>query len=188
MGEFIRQIWVNKNTAIYRSFITLLYFQLDCCGTSNDDMGYKDWTLNSYFNCSGGTNPQGIGEYCSVPFSCCIEREVKRPVDTLKPPRLALTRPYPSHSWVLTIANRLKRKTHPDGYYIEDAFLNFHLHVCSALFRSNNVNLDLLKCKPFCMLYSFLFYITVFIHLFSLIYRANYRTCYVVKICRVQMW
>ncbi|XP_060588542.1 tetraspanin-33-like isoform X2 [Ruditapes philippinarum] len=44
---------------------------LECCGTSNDDIGYKDWARNPYFNCSTELETSDFGEFCSVPFSCC---------------------------------------------------------------------------------------------------------------------
>ncbi|KAL4231974.1 Tetraspanin-33 [Mactra antiquata] len=46
---------------------------LECCGTSNDDIGYKDWSQNAYFNCTPELEESGFGESCSVPFSCCIQ-------------------------------------------------------------------------------------------------------------------
>ncbi|KAL4232344.1 Tetraspanin-33 [Mactra antiquata] len=48
---------------------------LECCGTSNDDMGYKDWSQNAYFNCTPQLEATDFGEFCSVPFSCCIKQE-----------------------------------------------------------------------------------------------------------------
>lgn len=48
---------------------------LECCGTSNDDLGYKDWARNPYFNCTTELEKNDFGEYCSVPFSCCIKQD-----------------------------------------------------------------------------------------------------------------
>ncbi|XP_052772996.1 tetraspanin-33-like [Mya arenaria] len=54
-------------------------FQLTfkCCGISNDESGYKDWTNNMYFNCSDAIpdSMKGKFEFCSVPFSCCIDKD-----------------------------------------------------------------------------------------------------------------
>ncbi|XP_045190074.1 tetraspanin-33-like isoform X2 [Mercenaria mercenaria] len=48
---------------------------LECCGTSNDDLGYKDWARNPYFNCTTELENREFGEYCSVPFSCCKKED-----------------------------------------------------------------------------------------------------------------
>ncbi|XP_052771278.1 tetraspanin-33-like isoform X2 [Mya arenaria] len=54
------------------------YFQetFACCGTSDNDEGYKDWAKNEYYNCSVSelqkkSNPL----FCSVPYSCCFPNE-----------------------------------------------------------------------------------------------------------------
>ncbi|CAH1783678.1 unnamed protein product [Owenia fusiformis] len=44
----------------------------ECCGVG--EKGYKDWSLNIYFNCTEG-NPSP--EKCGVPYSCCsIENDI----------------------------------------------------------------------------------------------------------------
>ncbi|ESO85057.1 hypothetical protein LOTGIDRAFT_235926 [Lottia gigantea] len=52
-----------------QNFIDEMQMQLKCCGLSNDEMGYRDWNVNQYFNCSD-SNPSS--ERCGVPWSCCI--------------------------------------------------------------------------------------------------------------------
>lgn len=47
------------------NFIDYAQRTLECCG---GDGGYRDWTLNRYFNCSD-SNPSI--ERCGVPYSCC---------------------------------------------------------------------------------------------------------------------
>lgn len=43
--------------------------RFQCCGGSDNNEGYKEWTVNLYFNCS---NPDvKFGDFCSVPYSCC---------------------------------------------------------------------------------------------------------------------
>ena len=58
------------------------FWQVGCCGISNDDEGYKDWNANEYFNC---TEPPArlVGERCGVPWSCCVLKEVCVNHDTL---------------------------------------------------------------------------------------------------------
>lgn len=48
-----------------RNFIDFAQKEFHCCGLSSE--GYKDWTMNEYFNC---TSPSS--EKCGVPYSCCI--------------------------------------------------------------------------------------------------------------------
>lgn len=58
-----------------QNLIDTIQEELECCGTSNDEIGYKDWSRNAYFNCSSGTVNLNFGEYCSVPFSCCRSQD-----------------------------------------------------------------------------------------------------------------
>lgn len=60
-----------------QNLIDSIQEMLSCCGTSNDDVGYKDWRQNPYFNCSSAqeTKTDLFGEFCSVPFSCCIKQD-----------------------------------------------------------------------------------------------------------------
>ncbi|XP_048747118.2 tetraspanin-33-like [Ostrea edulis] len=45
---------------------------MQCCGFSNDDEGYKAWKNNLYFNCTAG-NKSPLK--CSVPWSCCVYKD-----------------------------------------------------------------------------------------------------------------
>ncbi|XP_071491540.1 tetraspanin-33-like [Diadema antillarum] len=47
------------------NFIDYAQRTLECCG---GDGGYRDWSLNRYFNCTD-SNPSV--ERCGVPYSCC---------------------------------------------------------------------------------------------------------------------
>ncbi|RUS90959.1 hypothetical protein EGW08_001263 [Elysia chlorotica] len=49
--------------------------ELDCCGYSDSEEGYRDWNGNMYFNCSKSNLS---AERCSVPYSCCIRRAGER--------------------------------------------------------------------------------------------------------------
>ncbi|GFO42074.1 tetraspanin [Plakobranchus ocellatus] len=51
-----------------QNFIDNMQDALSCCGSSNNDEGYKQWEANRYFNCSSENDSS---EKCSVPFSCC---------------------------------------------------------------------------------------------------------------------
>ncbi|XP_067657458.1 tetraspanin-33-like [Haliotis asinina] len=52
-----------------RKWIDLIQKEFQCCGMSHNNIGYMDWQLNRYFNCSA-SNPSA--ERCAVPVSCCI--------------------------------------------------------------------------------------------------------------------
>ncbi|XP_046542356.1 tetraspanin-33-like [Haliotis rubra] len=52
-----------------RKWIDLIQKEFQCCGMSHNNIGYMDWQLNRYFNCSA-SNPST--ERCAVPVSCCI--------------------------------------------------------------------------------------------------------------------
>ncbi|XP_078312482.1 tetraspanin-33-like [Crassostrea virginica] len=48
---------------------------MDCCGFSDDDDGYKAWNKNMYFNCSVENKS---AESCAVPWSCCVLKDGDR--------------------------------------------------------------------------------------------------------------
>ncbi|XP_048237435.1 tetraspanin-33-like [Haliotis rufescens] len=52
-----------------RKWVDLIQKEFKCCGMSHNKIGYMDWQLNRYFNCSA-SNPSA--ERCAVPVSCCI--------------------------------------------------------------------------------------------------------------------
>lgn len=54
--------------------------QMDCCGFSDDDEGYKAWNNNMYFNC---TDDNKSAEKCAVPWSCCVLKDVRHPYSIL---------------------------------------------------------------------------------------------------------
>ena len=54
-----------------QNLIDIIQLQFKCCGIS--DHGYKDWSMNIYFNCTF-INPSS--ERCAVPFSCCRNLKV----------------------------------------------------------------------------------------------------------------
>lgn len=54
-----------------RDMIDTIQREFQCCGVSNNDLGYRDWQQNIYFNCSR-QNPSV--ERCGVPHSCCITK------------------------------------------------------------------------------------------------------------------
>ncbi|KAH6927101.1 hypothetical protein HPB50_026767 [Hyalomma asiaticum] len=55
----------------YQNEIDYVQSSLRCCGMTEN--AYLDWNANQYFNCSP-TNPSA--ERCSVPPSCCRQKEV----------------------------------------------------------------------------------------------------------------
>uniref|UniRef100_A0A6P6Y595 Tetraspanin n=1 Tax=Dermatophagoides pteronyssinus TaxID=6956 RepID=A0A6P6Y595_DERPT len=59
-----------------QNLIDIIQLQFKCCGIS--DYGYKDWSMNIYFNCTY-FNPSS--ERCAVPYSCC--RNLKTEIDTM---------------------------------------------------------------------------------------------------------
>nr|XP_054766398.1 tetraspanin-33-like [Lytechinus pictus] len=66
VDEVVEQAIMNyREDGDTTNFIDYAQRTLDCCG---GDGGYRDWTLNRYFNCSD-TNPSI--ERCGVPYSCC---------------------------------------------------------------------------------------------------------------------
>ncbi|XP_038070647.1 tetraspanin-33-like isoform X1 [Patiria miniata] len=66
---------VERSIAQYRTDLDLTNFidfaqrTLECCG---GDGGYKDWSLNRYFDC---TEENPSREKCGVPYSCCMKTE-----------------------------------------------------------------------------------------------------------------
>lgn len=55
----------------------LTFFQIGCCGFSNDDEGYKQWGQNMYFNCSVSDSMKDLNKLaCAVPESCCKYKDV----------------------------------------------------------------------------------------------------------------
>uniref|UniRef100_K1PUU2 Tetraspanin-33 n=1 Tax=Magallana gigas TaxID=29159 RepID=K1PUU2_MAGGI len=46
--------------------------EMDCCGFSDDDEGYKAWNNNIYYNC---TDENKSAEKCAVPWSCCVLKD-----------------------------------------------------------------------------------------------------------------
>ncbi|OTF72467.1 hypothetical protein BLA29_004155 [Euroglyphus maynei] len=59
-----------------QNLIDIIQLQFKCCGIS--DHGYKDWSMNIYFNCTI-MNPSS--ERCAVPFSCC--RNLKTEINSM---------------------------------------------------------------------------------------------------------
>lgn len=49
--------------------------EMDCCGFSDDDEGYKAWNNNIYYNC---TDENKSAEKCAVPWSCCVLKDGDR--------------------------------------------------------------------------------------------------------------
>ncbi|XP_048747121.1 tetraspanin-33-like [Ostrea edulis] len=58
-----------REDADQQDFIDYWQKQMDCCGFSDDDEGYKAWNANMYFNC---TEENTSAESCAVPWSCCV--------------------------------------------------------------------------------------------------------------------
>ncbi|WAR20939.1 TSN33-like protein [Mya arenaria] len=65
-----------------RDFVNNFQETFECCGASDNDEGYKDWTKNEYYNCSVSELQKKSNTIsCSVPYSCCLRSE-SRVVDS----------------------------------------------------------------------------------------------------------
>ena len=77
MSFFLKDRLSKDLVTLYRedtnlqNLIDIVQMQFKCCGVS--DSGFKDWSMNIYFNCSL-MNPSS--ERCAVPFSCCRNSNV----------------------------------------------------------------------------------------------------------------
>lgn len=59
---------ISMKTSCGLNCVLIFVFQFKCCGVGHK--GYRDWSLNPYFNC----NETNYGsEKCAVPYSCCIQ-------------------------------------------------------------------------------------------------------------------
>ena len=65
-------ITLYREDSNLQNLIDIVQMEFKCCGVS--DHGFKDWSMNIYFNCSA-TNPSN--ERCAVPFSCCRNFNVR---------------------------------------------------------------------------------------------------------------
>lgn len=55
-----------RDDADFQSLVDWFQETFGCCGV--EQAGYRDWSLNPYFNC---TDDNPSVERCAVPFSCC---------------------------------------------------------------------------------------------------------------------
>lgn len=65
--------WDNAFFCVVHRMISVV-LQMDCCGFSDDDEGYKAWNNNIYYNC---TDENKSAEKCAVPWSCCVLKDVR---------------------------------------------------------------------------------------------------------------
>ncbi|XP_062572532.1 tetraspanin-33-like [Saccostrea cucullata] len=61
-----------RDDADQQDFIDGWQKEMDCCGFSDDDAGYKAWSNNMYYNCSQDNKS---AERCAVPWSCCVLKD-----------------------------------------------------------------------------------------------------------------
>lgn len=72
LSHFVKDRLSKDLITLYRedtnlqNLIDIIQMEFKCCGVT--DNGFKDWSMNIYFNCSV-SNPSS--ERCAVPFSCC---------------------------------------------------------------------------------------------------------------------
>lgn len=79
LSHFVKDRLSKDLITLYRedtnlqNLIDIIQMEFKCCGVS--DNGFKDWSMNIYFNCSL-FNPSS--ERCAVPFSCCRDFNVSK--------------------------------------------------------------------------------------------------------------
>ena len=77
LSHFVKDRLSKDLITLYRedtnlqNLIDIIQMEFKCCGVT--DNGFKDWSMNIYFNCSV-SNPSS--ERCAVPFSCCRDFNV----------------------------------------------------------------------------------------------------------------